>query len=63
MISVSGWQSVDINFFKMFRSGLFERFFFLKKKLERGVISAIKFEATRIHFSGDFFVVVVVVVA
>ena len=49
MISVSGGQSVDINFFKMFRSGLFERFF-LKKKLERGVISAIKFEATRIHF-------------
>ena len=37
--------------------------FFKKKKLERGVISAIKFEATRIHFSGDFFVVVVVVVA
>ena len=31
MISVSGGQSVDINFFKMFRSGLFERFF-LKKK-------------------------------
>ena len=62
MISVSGGQSVDINFFKMFRSGLFERFF-KKKKLERGVISAIKFEATRIHFSGDFFVVVVVVVA
>ena len=31
MISVSGGQSVDISFFKMFRSGLFERFF-LKKK-------------------------------
>ena len=26
MISFSGWQSVDINFFKMFRSCLFKRF-------------------------------------
>ena len=26
MISFRGWQSVDINFFKMFRSCLFKRF-------------------------------------
>ena len=26
MISFRGWQSVDINFFKVFRSCLFERF-------------------------------------